>query len=187
MSDFNQGDRKDNMKLTGYFVQDRGPRDDTLAKEFWRVEAESADKKLVLEQYRLYAEMADRVSARRALANTFFLTLNTAIFTLLGIFWSEPPEASPWLGLFPLAALEVQCFVWFAIIRSYRQLNGAKWAVVGEFETGLPTSPWAAEWVALAKGKDPSVYWPLTHVERWVPAMFAVAYLGGFVALVVTA
>ncbi len=33
---------------------------------------------VLLEQYKLYVEMADRVSARRALANTFFLTLNTA-------------------------------------------------------------------------------------------------------------
>ena len=30
----------------------------------------------VLEQYKLYVEMADRVSARRGLANTFLLTLN---------------------------------------------------------------------------------------------------------------
>ena len=29
----------------------------------------------VLEQYRLYVEMADRVSARRGLTNSFFLTL----------------------------------------------------------------------------------------------------------------
>src|SRR5687768_16913613 len=34
----------------------------------------------ILEQYRLYVLMADRISARRALANTFFLTLNTAVF-----------------------------------------------------------------------------------------------------------
>src|SRR4051794_11322497 len=37
------------------------------------------------DQYKLYTEMADRISARRALANTFFLTLNTAIFTLFGV------------------------------------------------------------------------------------------------------
>lgn len=37
----------------------------------------------VLDQYRLYVEMADRVSARRGLTNSFFLTLNTGIFTLV--------------------------------------------------------------------------------------------------------
>ena len=32
---------------------------------------------VVLEQYKLYVEMADRVSARRGVTNTFFLTLNS--------------------------------------------------------------------------------------------------------------
>jgi hypothetical protein len=31
----------------------------------------------VLEKYKLYVEMADRVSARRGLTNSFFLALNT--------------------------------------------------------------------------------------------------------------
>lgn len=38
----------------------------------------------VLEQYKLYVEMADRVSGRRALANTFFITLNSGLLVLLG-------------------------------------------------------------------------------------------------------
>jgi hypothetical protein len=36
----------------------------------------------------------------------------------------------------------------------------------------------------LGKGKDPSRYWPLTHVEQWVPFLFGIAYIGGFFALV---
>ena len=67
-----------------------GPRDATTY--------ESA----VLEQYRLYVEMADRVSARRGLANSFFLTLNTGIFTLVAAFGGKTPTRakrggrSPW-------------------------------------------------------------------------------------------
>ena len=81
--------------------------------------------------------------------------------------------------------LVLQCLVWFWIIRSYRQLNAGKWAVVGAFERRLPTSPWwSAEWTALGKGEDPSRYWPLSHVEQWVPFLFGVAYIGGFFALV---
>jgi len=37
-----------------------------------------------LELYKLAVEMADRISARRALANTFFLTINTGLAALLG-------------------------------------------------------------------------------------------------------
>ena len=36
---------------------------------------------------------------------------------------------------------------------------------------------------SLGEGKDPSRYWPLTHVEQWVPILFAATYVAGFVAL----
>jgi hypothetical protein len=42
---------------------------------------------------------------------------------------------------------------------------------------------WRAEWKALGEGKDPARYWPLTRVEQWVPWLFALAYIGGFVVL----
>jgi hypothetical protein len=37
-----------------------------------------------IELYKLAVEFADRISARRALANTFFLTVNTGLAALLG-------------------------------------------------------------------------------------------------------
>lgn len=170
-----------------YFIETSAPDAADVGDSLWNADADAtrSDIQLVMDQYKLYVEMADRVSARRSLANTFFLTLNTAIFTAIGVFWKDPPRASPWLGIFPVAVLVLQCLVWFWIIRSYRQLNAGKWAVVGAFERRLPTSPWwSAEWAALGKGEDPSRYWPLSHVEQWVPFLFAIAYIGGFLALV---
>ncbi|WP_345207332.1 RipA family octameric membrane protein [Fodinibacter luteus] len=172
-----------------YFIETTAPDAADLADTLWNGDAESTHSNLavVVDQYKLYVEMADRVSARRSLANTFFLTLNTAIFVAIGVFWKDPPRASPWLGLMPLLVLVLQCLVWFWIIRSYRQLNAGKWAVVGALERRLPASPWwTAEWSALGSGKDPSRYWPLTHVEQWVPFLFAVAYIFGFIAIVLT-
>ncbi|MDQ3789084.1 MAG: hypothetical protein M3422_17795 [Actinomycetota bacterium] len=176
------------VRLRSYFVETSVPSANDLTESLWAGGDEpltESDSNVALEQYKLYIELADRVSARRSLANTFFLTLNTAIFTLIGVFWKDPPTASAWLGLFPTLVLVIQCFVWFWIIRSYRQLNAGKWAVVGAFEAKLPASPWwAAEWQALGQGKDPSRYWPLTHIEQWVPMLFALAYVGGFIALI---
>jgi hypothetical protein len=140
----------------------------------------------VLEQYKLYVEMADRISGRRALANTFFLTLNSAIFTVIGIFWKDQPHASPWLLAFPLVVLIGQTLAWFWLVRSYRQLNGAKYAVVGALEERLPASPyWRAEWKALGEGQDKAKYWPLTHLEQWIPILFATAYLAAFIIAVI--
>ena len=38
----------------------------------------------ILEIYKLYVEMADRISSRRQAANSFFLTINSAIVALVG-------------------------------------------------------------------------------------------------------
>jgi hypothetical protein len=141
----------------------------------------------VLEQYKLYVEMADRVSQRRALANTFFLSLNTAIFTLLGVVWPTGPDGQPWWLLIPLVALLGECFAWYYVVRSYRQLNAAKFEVVGALEERLPASPyWRAEWWALGQGKDLHRYWPLSHIEQWIPVLFASTYVAGFVTILIT-
>jgi hypothetical protein len=140
----------------------------------------------ILEQYKIYVEMADRISARRALANTFFLTLNTAILTAIGVFWNKQPSGSEWTLLVPLLVLLGQCLTWYWLIRSYRQLNTGKYTVIAALERRLPATPyWGGEWLALGEGKDRTRYWPLTHVEQRIPMLFAAAYLTGFVLLVV--
>ena len=157
---------------------------DEAAKEHYDA-APDRYQTAVLEQYRLYVEMADRISARRGLANTFFLTLNTLVFTIVGVFWEKRPELSPWLLALPLAVAVGQCAGWFFIVRSDRQLNSAKYKVVGALEERLPASPyWNAEWKALGEGRDWRLYFPLTHMEQWIPVLFALVYSLGFVIAV---
>lgn len=166
-----------------------------LSDRLWDTDVNAEDyaaasekyQEAILEQYKLYVEMADRVSARRALTNTFFLTLNTSIFTVFGVVWSAQPAVTTWWLAIPLAAMLGQCAAWFYLVRSYRQLNTAKYQVVGALEERLPASPyWKAEWVTLGEGKDRAKYWPLTHLEQWVPVMFGAIYVVGFVVAVVS-
>jgi len=172
----------------------REPEPDDIRPDLWNDDVTpntyaAANEKYqaaILEQYKIYVEMADRISSRRGLTNTFFLTLNTAVFTLFGVLWKDrPAEISDW-ALVLLAAVAVgETAAWWVIVRSYRQLNTAKYKVVGLLEERLPASPyWSAEWTALAKGEDASIYLPLTHVEQWVPVLFAVVYLLGFLLAV---
>ncbi|MFD3704975.1 hypothetical protein ACFWUP_17715 [Nocardia sp. NPDC058658] len=138
----------------------------------------------LLEQYKLYVEMADRISARRGLTNTFFLTLNTAVVTVVGGVAKERSGAPDWLLLFPLFALLLQCLAWYWLVRSYRQLNAGKYVVIGAIEQRLPAGPyWRAEWAALGRGEAPSRYLPMTHVEQLIPMLFASTYVAGFIAL----
>jgi hypothetical protein len=129
----------------------------------------------LLEQYKLYVEMADRISQRRGTANTFFLTINTAIIGALGTFIKDVPR--PAFLAFVFAAI-VLCSVWIGLIQSYRNLNSAKFKVIGALERKLPASPyWLAEWTALGQGEKKKLYIPLTALEPYVPLAFIAAYL----------
>lgn len=163
-----------------------------LSDRLWNSEVSLADyaegeryQAAVLEQYRLYVEMADRVSARRSMANTYFLSLNTALAAILLVAaGGRLASASGWMLAAGLFVLLAECGAWLVIVRSYRQLNGAKFAVIGALEERLPAYAYSrAEWIALGEGRDWRRYLPLSHVEQWVPVIFAVAYLVGFVAL----
>jgi hypothetical protein len=138
----------------------------------------------LLEEYKLYVSMADKISERRQTANTFFLTLNSAALAALGFAW--PAELSgarrPWL--FVVAAVGmVVCLSWYRLLRSYRDLNSAKFTIVGALEALLPVKPYAAEWKLVGEGKVSRLYLPLTHIETKVPFFFMLLYLG--VAIIV--
>lgn len=82
-----------------------------------------------------------------------------------------------------LTILLTQCLTWFVMMRSYRQLNSAKYAVIGALERRLPAFAYSdAEWDALGRGRDWRRYVPLTRVEQWVPLIFGAAYVVGFLA-----
>jgi hypothetical protein len=171
-----------------YFGADVTPIE-AVRPSLWNATVGSPDddqnRATVLEQYKLYVEMADRISARRSLSNTFFLTLNTAVFAAIGALWKNGSVASPWPLVFPLLALLAQCAAWFFLVRSYRQLNAAKYTVIGVLEERLPASPyWKAEWKALGEGKDKAKYWPMSHLEQWIPVIFAATYIAAFIVAV---
>ena len=140
----------------------------------------------VFEQYKIFIEMADRVSARRNLANTFFLTLHTLLISVATFAYEKGLVASKqWLIIFPLFAVLALCFVWWRLVHSYRQLNTAKYQVIGEYEKALPSSPYfRAEWSTLGRGTNKRLYWPLTDAENIVPVIFAILYV--FAAGVIT-
>ena len=128
-------------------------------------------KEHLLEQYKLYVEMADRISARRQTANSFFLSINTAIVALISYinFGSKITTDFYWLVSLSGAVL---CYMWYRLIRSYKDLNSAKFKVVHEMEQELPSAPYDIEWDKAGRGKDPKLYLPFTHIEMIIPWVF---------------
>lgn len=136
---------------------------------------ESPAPEVVRDIYKLAVEMADRVSARRSAANTFYLTLQTAGVGLLGLVSASSAEPDRW----PLAAIccagIATAVAWFLQLRSYRDLNRAKFSVICALEVQLPVSVFSDEWASLKRDPVPSWrprYAELGTVERIVPWVF---------------
>jgi hypothetical protein len=130
----------------------------------------------LLEQYKLYLQMADKISDRRTTANTFFLTINTGLVSAIGIANYSSLKISPALMIIVALAAMVLCYSWQRILRSYRGLNSAKFTVIHEIEKHLPLRPYDAEWEAVGRGQDSKRYLPFTHVEIFVPWIFITIY-----------
>lgn len=142
-----------------------------------------------LEQYKLYVEMTDRISARRATANVFFLSVNTLLLSIIGIIskiGDTPTGLDNLWFIFAAIAGVVLSLAWLEIVKSYRQLNSGKFKVIHMMEEKLPFAMYETEWQVLGEGKDPKTYRPLTAVESWVPVVFYILYVmlivGGIIA-----
>jgi hypothetical protein len=127
----------------------------------------------LLDQYKIYLEMADRISSRRATANSYFLSVNSAILAFVGYLASK--ETGEFLWLLAIAGIAL-CVLWEALITSYRNLNTAKFLVIHKIEKRLPISPYDAEWDAMGRGKNPKLYRPISHIEQGVPYVFLVLH-----------
>ena len=110
---------------------------------------------LVFEQYKLAVEMADQVSARRATANAFFATIHTALLAVLSAAFVASAGGSGWDSSHAVAGIGVAfgglvlAAAWFLLLRSYRDLNEAKFKVIQEVEKQLPIALFADEWTNL--------------------------------------
>ncbi len=141
-------------------------------------ESVSADTAVLLEQYKLYVELVDRISERRQHANSFFLSINTGICAFAGYLFSKDstPELRSLFWCIPLAGI-LLCYFWYRMVKSYRDLNSAKFLVVHALEERLPVAPYRAEWFLVDEGNDGTKYTPFTHLEIWIPRSFIVMYV----------
>ncbi|MFI5583764.1 hypothetical protein ACIA5G_01915 [Amycolatopsis sp. NPDC051758] len=133
-----------------------------------------------LELYKLAVEMADRVSARRSTANTFYLTVQTAFVTVLGIVTPKLNESNWWNSLVVSIVGMAISISWWLQLRSYRDLNRAKFTVINKMEDRLPVSIFSDEWESLKRDPIPGWrgrYAELGTIERIIPALFAVLYI----------
>ncbi len=136
----------------------------------------------LLEQYKLYVQSAENVSARRVQSSRYLLTLNAALVALYG-FQSAGFGQSYWALVVPVVGIPVS-LLWYLIIKSHADLNRVKFDVIHEFERHLPAAMYRYEWRLAEDGKGKS-YRAVTAIEKWIPLLFAILHvaLGIFIVL----
>ena len=137
--------------------------------------ADGKDSKLAM--FELFLATAEKVSDRRAQANSWMLSVNSAIVALYGYIQSDkmavgvPPKAV-WLWAIP-AGGAIVCLAWAALLASYRKLNSAKYTVLAELEADLPASPFTRERQIYKKDGRRS----FSQIEILIPASFVLLYI----------
>jgi hypothetical protein len=146
------------------------------------------DVPYLLELYKFAVEMADKISARRATSNSFFLTMNTALTAFIGIIdkTGAPVKRSATalpdhFGASVIALVGIVfSATWWLLLRSYRDLSRAKWDVITRLEDRLDIRLYQDEWKIL-KAAEPTTwrrrYRELGLVERVVPLLFLIVYV----------
>lgn len=152
----------------------------------WWVQPVTDAKDQWLTLFELYLATAEKVSDRRAQANAWMLSVNSAIVALYGYLPADKtavggPQKAVWLWAIPAAGVIV-CVAWWALPTSYRDLHRAKIAVLQQIEADLPVALFARERETYRRNRRRS----LSNIERMIPVCFAVLYAVMLVVAVVT-
>ena len=141
------------------------------------------DRPVVLDVYKVAVEMADRVSARRSLANDFYLTTHSAFVAgiLVAVTGREQITAPTGVMLICIAtAGKVLALLWWCSLVGHQRLNRAKYKAINHIEDAPPAKPTYQEWDLLEREHQDSRrhrYRELGWAERRVSLLFIALYV----------
>ena len=140
----------------------------------------SADTEKLFDIYKMMVASSEALVGRRQGVNTFFLTVNGALLTAIGLILQGGGEQHLLAGGILVIAVTggILSQAWKSLLKSFGQLNTGKFAVINRLEEVLPARAFSAEWKALAGGKNPAIYTSFTSREVWAPwTTFGVYFL----------
>lgn len=127
------------------------------------------------DQYKLYAELTDKISERRQKVATIYISLLTFLLSLLSLTIKDNHFTGSIISLLIVYFSGISVSViWFANIASYKQLNKIKFKVLHELENDLPFKGFQREWEIEKEEKHK--YIRLTKIEGYMPIFFGVMF-----------
>lgn len=118
-----------------------------------------------LEQWKTCVEMANKNSEKRNSTNSLFVTINSGLIAAISMGTGTKTVLLAIVGC-------LICFEWKILLKSYYQLNSAKYKIINNIEKDLPYKPFAEEWAVLKQMK----YSGLCSLEKVLPMSFGLLY-----------
>ena len=134
-------------------------------------------KEHLLEQYKLFIQSVIFTSDLKLKMNSFFLTINTALFTAIGLVFSRSTlNPLVWHLFLPLAGIIIS-FIWVAVTYSYKERNTIKLRIIHCVEEKLPLAIYATEWQLRNESHSNIFKNFFFRIDLFIPFVFIISYL----------
>jgi hypothetical protein len=169
----------------------------------------STEKKLSLEEFKLYYEATEKVTDRRLETNRWNYSICIAMLVAIAVLtkWSLTTVNLLWVGFAAVAILSIMavlfCILWVGQIKDFKKLNNAKFTVLNAMAPNVEFYPerpgtvvsycaFEKEWNRLSElnaldevGKSNIVALKSSNIEYFIPKAFGVLFATIFVALLI--
>lgn len=152
-----------------------------------RKELDDANRSELLEQYKIFLETSESLVARRQTVNSFYVSANTALITIMGGLIAILGETKERIILFVLTSVVgiVLSVSWSRILSAYGTLNGSKMKVISMIENELPAALYDTEWQVMSDKLNNKKYVSFTDSEKKAPKAFIILYILLIVAAII--
>jgi hypothetical protein len=138
----------------------------------------------LLDQYKLYVEMADRMSTRKMLVMNTFMTIMGAA----AVAYASAPNyfGKEFVLFFQLGITAVSFLIalmWRSFMIHHSKVSDTKFKVIHEIEQLLPAQPYRMEYEYCVKERKTSS--ALSRIDRYLPLIAAALSAAGFVYAII--
>lgn len=140
---------------------------------------ENLDRAELIEQYKAFLETSERLVERRQTVNNFYLSTNTALFTIVAAVLSFLEGTTEKLIISIVLAFIgiILSMSWRNLLDAYGVLNSSKMKVISIIERKLPLSLYDTEWIIMSDKLNSKKYVSFTDGEKKIPNVFMLLYI----------
>ncbi len=140
---------------------------------------DNVDPEKLFEQYKLFSDTSESLVTRRQNVNSFYITANTALFTVAVTVFSL--NANLISQIIITMVLSIPGILlngsWLKVMESYSLINSSKMKILGMIEKRLSASLFDAEWEIMSNKYNKQRYISFSDREKTLPRIFKALYI----------